>query len=305
VDRFEELRTFVRVVECGGISTAARRLGLAKSAVSRRLAELEERLGVQLLRRSTRSLRLTESGRGLYERALRLLEDLEEAEQAVTQAHGRLQGTLRITVPLSFGLRHLSPAITDFAREHPQVRFELDLDDRQADLLREGYDLAVRIARLPDSRLVARRLAVIRSCVCASPAYLERHGAPRRAEELAERPCLLYTNLPDPALWRYRDPKGREGKVRVRGVLRANNGDFLCQAAAAGLGLVLGPTFVVHEAIRRGELVPVLTDHRWPTLEAHAVWPHTRHLSRRVRALVDFLAERFAGVPYWDRELPL
>ncbi len=304
MDRFEELRTFVRVVECGGISAAAQRLGLAKSAVSRRLAELEERLGVQLLQRSTRSLRLTESGRGFYERAVRLLADLEEAEQAVTRAHGRLLGTLRVTVPLSFGLRQLSPALTEFATRHPGLRIELDLDDRQADLLREGYDLAVRIARLPDSRLVARRLATIRSCVCASPAYLERHGAPREAAELAQRPCLLYANVAEPALWRYRDPQGREGKVRVRGVLQANNGDFLCQAAAAGLGLVLGPTFVVHEAVRRGELVPVLTDHQWPTLEAYAVWPHTRHLSRRVRALVDFLAERFAGVPHWDRDLP-
>jgi len=295
------MRTFVGVVEAGSITGAAERLGIAKSAVSRRLADLEERLSVQLFRRTTRRLNLTDTGRGFYERCVRLLADIEEAELAVSQEHGTLCGRLRVAVPLSFGLGHLGPAMDAFLRTHPEVEFDLDLNDRQVDLLAEGFDLAVRIADLQDSSLIARSLAPVRHVVCASPAYLAEHGTPASPAELAGHNCLVYTNAPTPEIWEYVDPAGRPNRVRVRARLQANNGDCLRHAAEDGHGIVLGPSFILYRSIERGELRPILTGYQWPTLHAYAVYPRTRHLSRRVRAFVDFLAERFAGVPYWDR----
>jgi len=304
LDRFENMQAFVRVVETGSITGAAQRLGVAKSAVSRRLAELEEHLGAQLFRRTTRRLNLTETGQGFYERCQRLLADLEEAEQAVAQEHATLRGTLRVAVPQSFGLLHLGPAIGAFAAAHPAIAFDLDFNDRQVDLVADGFDVAIRIAALGDSTLIARRLATIRHVVCASPAYLDAHGTPRTPEDLtaggAHR-CLGYSNAAEPAIWRFEEPGGAPRSVRVALAMRANNGDFLCRAAIEGHGLILEPTFIVYRAIERGELVPILTDVAWPSIDAHAVYPQTRHLSQRVRAFVDFLAGRFAGVPYWDR----
>jgi DNA-binding transcriptional LysR family regulator len=301
MDRFEEMHTFVGVVEAGSITGAAERLGIAKSAVSRRLADLEERLSAQLFRRTTRRLNLTDTGQGYYERCLRILADVEEAELAVSQQHGDLQGRLRVAVPLSFGLNHLGPAIDAFLRSHPEIEFDLDLNDRQVDLLAEGFDLAVRIAELADSTLIARRLAPVRHVVCASPAYLAGRGTPRTPGELAGHDCLIYANAPHPGLWAYTDSGGRQGSVQVRARLRANNGDCLRQAAEDGHGIVLEPSFIVYRSIEARKLRPILTEFQWPTIYVHAVYPRTRHLSRRVRAFVDFLAERFAGLPYWDR----
>jgi DNA-binding transcriptional LysR family regulator len=177
----------------------------------------------------------------------------------------------------------------------------LDLNDRQVDLLAEGFDLAVRIAELADSTLIARRLAPVRHVVCASPAYLAEHGTPHSPPDLAEHDCLIYANAPNPGLWEYTDPGGRQGRVQIRARLRANNGDCLRQAAEDGHGIVLEPSFILYRSIEEGKLLPILRDYQWLTIYAHAVYPRTRHLSRRVRAFVDFLAERFAGVPYWDR----
>lgn len=301
MDRLEAMRTFVKVVESGSITAAAERLGVAKSAVSRRLAELEGHLAVQLLRRTTRTLNLTETGQAFYERSVRILADVEEAELAVSEQHGTLRGRLRVAVPLSFGLAHLGPAIDAFLDAHSEVEFDLDLNDRQVDLLTEGFDLAVRIAELRDSTLIARRLAPIRHLVCASPDYLAQHGTPRTAAELADHACLVYANAPTPGVWEYVDPSGRPDQVRVKARILANNGDRLCQAAEAGHGIVLGPSFILYQAIEGGRLIPILRDHQWLNLHAYAVYPSTRHLSQRVRAFVDFLADRFAGVPYWDR----
>jgi DNA-binding transcriptional LysR family regulator len=301
LNRLEEMQTFVRVVEAGSISGAAERMNIAKSAVSRRLADLEQRLGVQLFRRTTRRMNLTDTGRSFYERCLRILADVEEAELAVSQEHAALRGKLRVAVPLSFGLLHLGPAINEFQQRHPEVEFDLDFNDRQVDLLAEGFDLGLRIAELSDSSLIARRLATIRHVVCASPDYLERHGQPRHPTELAGHACLVYSNLPDPGTWSFQDAEGRPGSVKVDVRLRANNGEFLSRAAVAGQGIIVLPSFIVYRSIERGELVPLLTEYRWDSINAYAVYPPTRHLSNRVRAFVDFLAERFAGLPYWDR----
>jgi DNA-binding transcriptional LysR family regulator len=301
MDRFADMQMVVSVVEAGSISAAAERLNLAKSAVSRRLAELEARLGVSLIHRTTRRLNLTDSGRAYYTRCVAILADLEEAEAAVSQAHGALKGTLKVALPLAFGLLHLAPLIQAFMTRHPDVRFELDFNDRQIDLMQEGFDLAIRIATLDDSSLIARRLAPIRHVVCASPAYLARHGTPHAASDLAQHACLAYSNVRDPGLWSFHGPGGESGQVRVPVRLAASSGEFLMRAAIAGEGLVLLPSFYVHEALRAGQLLPLLTDHVWPELAAYAVYPPTRHLSSRVRAFIDFLAERLAGDPYWDR----
>ena len=304
--RFEDIQAFMRVVEAGSISAAAERLGIAKSAVSRRLSDLEKHLGVQLLRRTTRRLNLTDTGRSFYDRCQRILADLEEAEAAVSQAHGLLQGRLRVAAPLSFGVRHLGPAIAEFMQRHPQVRFDLDFNDRQVDLLAEDIDVAIRITRqLEDSSQIARRLWTSRVLLCASRDYLRVHGTPTTPADLAAHQGLLYSNAPDPALWTLQDTSGRDYSVRVQEQLRSNNGDFLRQAAVAGAGILLSPSFIAYESLRRGELVIVLPEYRHEELHAYALYPQTRHLSQRVRAFVDFLVERYAGVPYWDRDLPV
>jgi DNA-binding transcriptional LysR family regulator len=305
MDRFGDMHMFVSVVETGSISAAAERLGVAKSAVSRRLAELESRLGASLIHRTTRRLNLTDSGRAYYDRCVVILADLDEAEAAVSQAHRALKGRLKVALPHAFGLLHLAPLIQDFMAQHPDVQFELDFNDRQIDLMQEGFDLAIRIATLADSSLIARRLAPIRHAVCASPDYLARHGIPSVAADMVHHACLVYSNLSDPGLWSYRGPDGRPGSVRVPVRLAASSGDFLIRAAIAGEGLILHPTFYIHEALRSGKLVRVLSDHAWPELSAYAVYPPTRHLSSRVRAFIDFVAERLAGEPYWDHAGPV
>ena len=302
MDRFEDLQAFVAVVEAGSFTAAAERLDIAKSAVSRRVSALEERLGVQLLRRTTRVLNLTDTGRSFYEHSARILADLEEAEAAVQQEHGELRGTLRVALPLSFGVRHMCKPIAAFSKLHPRLRFDLNLSDRRIDLLEEGIDVALRIGHLRDSSLIARRLFDVRHTVCASPAYITQHGEPQTPEELADHACLVYTNLPDPGRWTWQDADGETRQVEVNVVMRAGSGDFLANAAAHGLGIVIQPSFIAAESIRRGNLVPILSDYDWPVTPAYALYPPARHLSYRVRAFIDFLVERFAGTPQWDRD---
>jgi DNA-binding transcriptional LysR family regulator len=298
--RLEDMETFVRVVEAGSISGAAERMGIAKSAVSRRIADLEERLGAQLFRRTTRKLNLTDTASRFYERCVHILADVQEAEYAVSDEHGTLRGRLRVAVPLSFGLLHLGPAIDDFMSEHPEVEFDLDFNDRQVDLLGEEFDVALRIADLPDSSLIARRLAPIHMIACASPAYLEAKGTPETPEDLVNHVCLTYSHMTNPSVWPYVGPDGKAASVRVQSRLQANNGDFLCQAAVAGQGITRQPSFILYKDIEQGLIVPVLSEYTWPSVNAYAVYPQTRHLSRRVRAFVDYLVDRFAGIPYWD-----
>ena len=302
MDKFEDLQAFVAVVEAGSFTAAAERLNSAKSAVSRRVSALEERLGVQLLRRTTRVLNLTETGQSFYDHSARILADLDEAEAAVQHEHGELRGTLRVALPLSFGVRHMCKPIATFSKLHPKLHFDLDLNDRRTDLIEEGMDLALRIGHLKDSSLIARRLFDVRTVIAASPHYVKTHGAPQTPGELADHDCLVYSNLADPDKWPWKDDKGKERAVKVNTVLRASSGDFLANAAAHGLGVVIQPTFLASEAIRRGNLVPLLTEYEWPVSPAYAVYPPTRHLSYRVRAFIDFLAERFSGTPQWDRD---
>jgi DNA-binding transcriptional LysR family regulator len=304
MDKFEDLQAFVAVVEAGSFTAAAERLDMAKSAVSRRVSGLEERLGVQLLRRTTRRLNLTETGQSFYERSTRVLADMEEAESAVLQEHGELRGTLRVALPLAFGLRHMGAPIAEFSRRHPRVRFDLDLNDRRVDLIEEGVDLAVRIGRLTDSTLIARRLFDARTVVCGSPDYFDQRGTPQTPDDLIDHACLVYGNLAEPTKWVCRDAEGKTIRVTVKAAMIASSGDFLCAAAAQGLGIAVQPTFIAGEAISRGELVPVLTNYQWPASPAYAVYPPTRYLSFRVRKLIDYLVEYFSGTPSWDKDCP-
>ena len=300
MDRLESIETFVHVVDAGGVSAAATRLRIAKSMASRRLADLEAHLGTRLLHRTTRRMALTEAGQAFLERARDVLADLAEAEEAAVQAHAALRGRLRLAAPLSFGVAHLTPALTAFMQTYPCIRLDTSFSDRQVDLVAEGFDLAIRIGRPADSSLVARRLAPIRQIVCASPAYWDRHGRPRTAADLAGHTALRYAQVPDVGTWQYRDPDGRSGRVAVPVRLVADNGELLREAALAGLGVIVEPTFIVHREIADGRLEPVLTDHIWSLAALMALWPPARQLPRRVRTLVDFLADRFGERPYWD-----
>jgi len=210
-----------------------------------------------------------------------------------------LAGSIRIAAPLSFGIAHLGPAIIDFMQEHPLVDFDIDFSDRKVDLIAEGMDLAIRIGELPDSSLIARKIASITTAAAASPAYLENHGTPQTAQDLKTHKELRY-EYRTTASWSYISPEGVEGQIEMTPRLRATNGDFLRDAAIAGQGILIEPRFIIYEDLRNGSLVEILPDYQWPKLTAYAVYPPTRHLSVRVRAFVNFLIERYKGTPYWE-----
>lgn len=300
MNRFENMDTFTRVVEAGSISGAADRLGIAKSAVSRRLKELEVHLGVELFHRTTRKMNLTDTGSVYYQQCTRILEDVLETELVTSQAHDALKGSLKVALPSSFGLMHMGPAINEFLKAHPHIEFNLDFNDREVDLMQEGFDLAIRIANLADSSLIARRLAPIQAVICASPAYLERMGTPKALDELMQHQCLIYTLIRDFEYWQLLDADDKLVKIKLHPYLKASTGEFLRDAAVAGQGITLLPTFIAYKEIEQGTLVPLFPDFRLPQLNAYAIYPPTRHLSQRVRTFVDFLVKRFEGTAYWD-----
>lgn len=245
-------------------------------------------------------LNLTDTGRAFYHRAARILEDVLEAELATSQAHGRLKGSLKVALPSSFGLAHMGLAINEFLEANPKIEFDLDFNDREVDLIQEGFDLAIRIAKLPDSSMIARRIAPIKTVMCASPAYLERRGTPQSPDELIDHQCLLYSLLKDVEHWHLTDTQGHPNKIKIRPYLKATTGEYLRDAAVNGLGIILVPSFIAYREIESGALIPLLEDYLPPQLDAYAIYPQTRHLSQRVRAFVDFLVQRFEGTPYWD-----
>ncbi|MGM0593435.1 MAG: LysR family transcriptional regulator [Pseudomonadota bacterium] len=303
MDRFGEMQSFVRVVECGGITPAAERMGLAKSAVSRRLAELESRLGVKLLQRTTRRISLTEDGRHFYERSRVILEELEEAEGSLSSEQQRVHGMLRVAAPLSFTVRHLTPLINAFMQRYPEVQLELDVEDRSINLLKEGVDLAIRIGKLDDSSLVARRLAPVRAVLCASPDYLARHGEPQAPRQLAEHAGLTYGHLSEQRQWTLYDSAGTAHSIRPKTRMRVNNGDVILEAALAGLGLAVMPTFICYRELAAGRLRQVLPDYHAEASAAYALYPSRRHLPLRVRVFIDFLVEHLSESPPWEERL--
>jgi len=300
MSQFDEMRNFIRVVEAGSISKAADQLGLAKSGVSRRLADLESRLGVRLLNRTTRRSSLTDAGQTYYQGAVKLLMDVSELDAATADSDALLKGTLRLAVPLSFGLCHLSPAIDEFLRAHPDLTINIDFSDRQTDLVEQGVDLAIRIADMRDSTLQARRICPVRLLLCASPAYLAQFGEPAVPDDLKKHRILQYDPGGGPVL-RLRDQEGGEHSVHTRPSMVANNGDFLRDMAMAGHGIILTPSFIAWQALSSGDLVSIMPDYYPAGLSAYAVYPRTRYLSLRARMFIDFLVERFGENPYWDQ----
>lgn len=298
MDRFSELEAFVAVVDEESFSEAARRLGVSKSYVSKRISALEERLGAVLLQRTTRQLQLTDVGATFYERCVRVLEELDEAECVVNALQTTPRGTLRVSAPVSFGVRYLSPLVAEFMRTYPDMSVELVCSDRTVNLIEEGFDMAVRIGELEDSTLRARKLAEVSRVVCASPEYIAAAGWPQRPEDLSDHNCLLYSYQRGGPSWSFEPARGGGGTshVKVSGTLTANHGDVLLDAALRGVGVALLPEFFAREAIARGELIRLLPE--WCNQGAGGVWaiyPEQRHLALKVRLFVDLLVERFDG----------
>ena len=301
--KFADLEALVAVVEAGTFNAATERLGVAKSIVSRRISQMESRLGSRLLHRTTRRLTLTDAGRNFYQRALQILAELDEAEQSVAAETTELRGVIKLAAPLTFGLKHLSGAITDFLDTHPAIELNLDLNDRNINLVEEGFDMAVRIGELQDSTLVARRLGISRAVTCASRTYLDRYGEPAHPDELRRHIGLQYSNIGYRQQWRFETPEGRTVFAQPQIRIRANNGEALACAAVAGLGITTGPTFILGSYLREGSLVNILNDYRRSSVGISAVYPPGRMLPRRIQVFSDFLAGRFGDRPYWDEGL--
>jgi DNA-binding transcriptional LysR family regulator len=288
------------VVGTGSLSAAARDLGMSPAVVSRRLASLEARLGVRLVNRTTRSLHLTDEGAAYYETCTRVLAEIEEADAAVSAGRAEPRGVLRVALPASFGNQHIAPLIPKFAELYPEVQIALSLSDRTVNLVEEGFDVAIRIADLADSSLAARRLAPNRRVVCASPAYLRRHGTPQTPEDLAKHNCLTTTDFA--MSWDYRAPDGKAGSMRVIGRYACDNWEVLREWALAGMGVALKSTWDVRRHLEDGSLISLLPGYTFAgDVAIYAVYPHRRHLPAKTRAFIEFLADSFGPEPYWDR----
>ena len=292
MDKFQAMRAFVAVVDTGSFVRAADALGLSKTAVSRLVGELEAGLGARLMHRTTRKLSLTPEGEVFHERCRQLLDGLAEAEAELTAHAGEAIGRLRINVPVTFGLLHLASLWPAFMATHPKVELDITLTDRLVDLVDEGYDLAVRIARLQPSSLVSRRLSSTRLVLCASPEYLRRRGIPRHPSELAQHSVIAYTLLSMGERWAFEGPDGPVS-VTVAPHMRTNSGDTCCAAALLHQGFVLQPTFLVGPHLVSGALVEVLPQYRSIELGVFAVYPSRKHLTPKVRVLIDFLVGAF------------
>ena len=295
MDRLTEMEAFVRVVEQGGFTDAARKMGLSKSAVSKHVSALEARLAVRLLNRTTRRVTPTEVGLAYYERARTVLSEAQEADSMVTAMQAVPSGLLRVSAPVNFGISQVAPAVARFLAACPNVDVDMVLDDRFVELIAEGFDVAIRIGTLADSSLKARKLAEARGVVAASPGYLAAAGTPRTIGELSEHRLLNYAQPSGGAIWRLRAPSGEERQVRVAGRLTINNGEALMKAAEAGLGISQIPSFMLGDALTSGRLVEVLADRPPDFLGIYAVYPQGRFPQPKLRAFVDFLAEHFKG----------
>jgi DNA-binding transcriptional LysR family regulator len=301
MDNLTDIAVFVRVVERGSFTVAADDLAISRAAASKYVSRLEERLGARLMQRTTRRLSLTEAGAALFEASRGALERIEEAEAAIARFQSEPRGRLRVSAPMSFGILHLGPVLAEFSRAHPQVTLDLAFDDRYVNLVEEGFDVAIRIGKLVDSSLVARKLGATRLVVCAAPSYLAEHGEPEVPEDLAAHNCLLYSYLATANVWRFTAPDGREISIAVGGNLRANNGIVEAEAAVAGMGVLMTPTFYVGPLIRAGKLRQILTRYSGPEIGIYAVYPQREHVPPKVRVFVDFLARRFGRKPHWEK----
>ncbi|HNC27646.1 LysR family transcriptional regulator [Accumulibacter sp.] len=299
MDKYQEMRVFAAVVEASSFVAAADSLGMSKAAVSRHVAELEQRLGVRLMHRTTRKLSLTPEGGVFLARCRDILSSIEASEAEISTHSVTVGGLLKLSVPVSFGIRHLAPLWHEFLALHPQVSLDVQLADRVIDLIDEGFDLAIRIARLPDSTLISRQIASTRLVLCAAPGYLRRRGAPKHPSDLAEHDVLGYSLLATGDQWQFAGPHGPIS-IKVRPRIWSNNGDTCIAACLHGAGIQLQPTFLIDRELRAGDLVEVLPEFRAITMGIYAVYPTRRFVLPKVRALVDFLNSRLKNEP-WNR----
>ncbi len=288
---------FARVVEEKGFSAASRRLNMSKSAVSKQISQLEDRIGARLLNRTTRSLSLTDAGAAFFERCVRIVAEAEEAELAVSSMQSAPRGRLRLTAPMTFGARHVAPLVAEFMHKYEGLQVDVSLSDRVVDLIDEGFDLAVRVGRLADSSLIAKRLCSMPAYLVASPAYLAAQGTPRVPADLAQHNCLEYAYATVANTWTFQG-EGGPHQVHVRGTMRANNGEVILAAVRAGIGVAVMPAVFAGAELCSGEVVEILREFRPQPGAVHAVYPHSRHLSAKVRLFVDDLAQAFATPPW-------
>ncbi|NVM78357.1 DNA-binding transcriptional LysR family regulator [Duganella sp. SG902] len=300
MDRLRALEVFVEVVKRDGFARAAEALDTSPANVTRYISDLEAHLQTRLLNRSSRKMSLTSSGEALFERARSILDDVAEAEAIVSSAALQPHGVLRINAPLSFGVLHLAPLWPKFMRLYPEVQLDVALIDRVVDIVEEGYDMAVRISRAGSASNVARKLATSRNVLCASPDYLQRHGMPQSPAELPQHACIGYSYAATADEWQMLDAGGQPHAVKVSCVMHTNNGDTARAAALGGMGIIWQPTFLVGDDLRAGRLRRVLPDYHMPDLDVLAVYPSRRHLSAKVRVMIDFLVQELADAP-WDR----
>ena len=302
MDRLRAYEVFVTVVARGSFVKAADALDTSPANVTRYVNELEAHLRKRLINRTSRRLSLTEGGEALFDRAKSILEEVAETEALATTASLQPRGRLRLNAPLSFGSLVLAPLWPKFMAKYPDVELDIALIDRVVDIVEEGYDLAIRISRTGSTAHAARKLAASRNIVCASPGYLRKHGRPRVPADLAAHACVGYTYAATADEWRFVDERGEPHAVKVNCVMHTNNGDTARAAALAGMGVIWQPSFLIGGDLREGRLVPLLPGYRMGDIDVLALYPSRRQLSAKVRVMIDFLAEAFAGVPPWDRE---
>lgn len=301
----DDIKLFLRVLDTGSISAAARSMDISVAVASQRLKRLESGLHVRLLQRTTRRLHPTPEGLQLAEQGRVLVEDLDALISGLRQGAGSVSGTLRVTMPSSFGNQYISPLLSEFMAAYPDIRLSINLNDELLDLVGEGYDLGIRVGVMPDSALVARRLTSNRRVVCAAPDYLQQHGTPHTPADLADHDCLLLLGSRGRQnVWRFTDGKGNDMTQRVQGRFESTQGELIRDAAVAGLGVSLHSLWHVHEQITRGDLQVVLSDYPVPMTHIHAVMPQRRLVPPRVRAFIDFLADHLGDPPSWERNMP-
>lgn len=298
MDKVQEMSSFVAVVEAGSFVAAAESTGSSKAAMSRRIADLEQRLGARLLHRTTRRLSLTDDGQLFFARAKELLAALDEAESEISSRSGEPIGVLRINAPLTFGVMHLAPLWGRFAALYPKVSLDISLSDHVVDLVEEGYDVVIRITNLPSSQLVSRKLASTRIVLCASPDYVARHGLPSHPQDLARHAVISYRYWSTGDEWQFTGPSGELERVHVRARIHTNNGDTCRAAALDHQGVILQPDFLVAQDLRAGHLVELMPQFHAMTVGIYAVYSSRKHLPLKTRRLVDFLVEQFQRVPW-------
>lgn len=300
MERLECDRMFVAVMEIGNFSGAAQRLGMSGGQASKLISKLERDLGVQLFKRSTRSLAPTDVGLAYFEKVKALLDGYDALNDSVKNVSGSPSGRVRLSAPVTFGSMQLSSHLISFAQQYQQIELDVSFSDRLVNVVDEGFDLALRIGKLTDSSLMARRLCDIRTIVLASPQYLKEKGVPAHWDDLSQHDCIVDTNFRDPFHWSFNDAKGVIQQAPIHGRLRFSNAEVCLQAACANLGIANLPTFVAAEALREKKVVPILTDYEPDPLGLYVLYPAAKHLARKSRTVIDFLVEAFAGDAVWD-----